>query len=379
MKPGGIPLTDDHLESRPEQAGFPRRALLLWAAALFLAAILFWRVHVPLFIIAPGLTMPAGEIVKVSAEGAVEQERGTFLVTTLAARQASLGTALAAIFDPRSHVVLRRQLVPPGQTVDEYLAENEELMRQSQVYAMAAALDYLGYSPRVTGAGAEVRRVLPGLRPAGALQVGDVIVAVDGRPVHLAEDLHDYVASVGEGRQVAVDFLRDGRRQGGRVETVDDPWTGAGQARLPVQVWTHRLEVELPPGMEIEIDAREISGPSAGLIFALEIANRFTPVDLTGGRILAGTGTIDARGRLGAVGGVPLKMMAAMAAGAEAFVMPEAVAAQMDGDRFSMEVLAAPDLATLADALARRWAGEPAAVPGGGAPGLLWGGFQIDY
>src|SRR5690606_16403409 len=194
MKPGGIPLTDDHLESRPKQAGFPRRALLLWAAALFLAAILFWRVHVPLFIIAPGLTMPAGEIVKVSAEGAVEQERGTFLVTTLAARQASLGTALAAIFDPRSHVVLRRQLVPPGQTVDEYLAENEELMRQSQVYAMAAALDYLGYSPRVTGAGAEVRRVLPGLRPAGALQVGDVIVAVDGRPVGLAEDLHDDVA-----------------------------------------------------------------------------------------------------------------------------------------------------------------------------------------
>lgn len=379
MEPGGIPLTNDDLEPRQGKAGFPRRAQLLWAAALLLAAALFWRVHVPLFIIAPGLTLPAGDMVKVDAEAAVDQERGTFLVTTLAARQASLGTALAAVFDPRSRLVLQRQLVPPGQTVEEYLAENEELMRQSQLYAVAAALDYLGYSPRVTGEGARILRVLSGLRPAGALQPGDIIVAVDGRPVRLAEDLYDHVAAAGQERTVAVEFLRDGRRQVSRVEPAMGPLAGEGRAQLPLHVWTHELTVELPPGMDIEFDARSISGPSAGLIFALEIANRFTPVDLTGGRTIAGTGTIDAQGRIGAVGGVPLKMTAAVAAGAQAFVMPEAVAAQLDGDRFSLEVLAAPDLATLADTLARQAAGNPALSHGGSAHGLLWGGLQVDY
>ncbi|GAA2432485.1 S16 family serine protease [Streptomyces macrosporus] len=77
---------------------------------------------------------------------------------------------------------------------------------------------------------------------------------------------------------------------------------------------------------EVEVDLRlsDIGGPSAGLLFALGIVDKVDGDDLTGGRTIAGTGTIDANGKVGPVGGVPLKTQAARRDGATVFLVPEA-------------------------------------------------------
>ncbi|MGA5260687.1 S16 family serine protease [Streptomyces griseoincarnatus] len=79
-------------------------------------------------------------------------------------------------------------------------------------------------------------------------------------------------------------------------------------------------------GIDVTLKLADVGGPSAGLLFSLGIVDKLdgdgSGGDLTGGRVVAGTGTIDVEGRVGAVGGVPLKTQAAKRDGATVFLVP---------------------------------------------------------
>jgi PDZ domain-containing protein len=81
-----------------------------------------------------------------------------------------------------------------------------------------------------------------------------------------------------------------------------------------------------PSQVKVRLQLADIGGPSAGLLFTLGIIDKVAGDghggDLTGGRVVAGTGTIDASGKVGAVGGVPLKELGARHDGATVFLVP---------------------------------------------------------
>jgi PDZ domain-containing protein len=81
-----------------------------------------------------------------------------------------------------------------------------------------------------------------------------------------------------------------------------------------------------PAQVKVNLRLADIGGPSAGLLFTLGIIDKVAGDghggDLTGGRVIAGTGTIDASGKVGAVGGVPLKELGARHDGATVFLVP---------------------------------------------------------
>lgn len=76
--------------------------------------------------------------------------------------------------------------------------------------------------------------------------------------------------------------------------------------------------------VDVELRLEDVGGPSAGLLFSLGIVDKLGADDLTGGRVVAGTGTITGGGEVGAVGGVPLKTQAARRDGATVFLVPKA-------------------------------------------------------
>ncbi|MFF4410687.1 PDZ domain-containing protein [Streptomyces sp. NPDC001262] len=83
-----------------------------------------------------------------------------------------------------------------------------------------------------------------------------------------------------------------------------------------------------PKDVKVELRLADVGGPSAGLLFALGVVDKLngngSGGDLTGGRTIAGTGTIDPDGSVGAVGGVSLKTQAAKRDGATVFLVPKA-------------------------------------------------------
>ncbi|MFD3550203.1 S16 family serine protease [Streptomyces sp. NPDC058655] len=80
--------------------------------------------------------------------------------------------------------------------------------------------------------------------------------------------------------------------------------------------------------VKVDLNLADVGGPSAGLLFSLGIVDKLdgdgSGGDLTGGRTIAGTGTISAGGEVGAVGGVALKTQAARRDGASVFLVPKA-------------------------------------------------------
>ncbi|MBV6698402.1 hypothetical protein KV557_14880 [Kitasatospora aureofaciens] len=81
-----------------------------------------------------------------------------------------------------------------------------------------------------------------------------------------------------------------------------------------------------PAQVKVTVDLGDVGGPSAGQMLALGIVDKLAGDgkggDLTGGLKIAGTGTIDDEGAIGAVGGVPLKTQAAARDGATVFLVP---------------------------------------------------------
>jgi PDZ domain-containing protein len=93
---------------------------------------------------------------------------------------------------------------------------------------------------------------------------------------------------------------------------------------------------EDPDKVRVKLELADVGGPSAGLLFSLGIIDKLdgdgSGGDLTGGRTIAGTGTINAQGAVGPVGGVALKTQAAKRDGATVFLVPKAECADAQAE-----------------------------------------------
>ena len=81
------------------------------------------------------------------------------------------------------------------------------------------------------------------------------------------------------------------------------------------------IDYETNFNIKVKTKASE-SGPSGGLITALEIYNKIVSEDITKGNTIMGTGTIDKEGTVGEIGGVKYKILGAYKDGAEVFICP---------------------------------------------------------
>jgi PDZ domain-containing protein len=168
-----------------------------------------------------------------------------------------------------------------------------------------------------------------------------VISSIDGTTVDSAEKMLELIRAKPAGTELTFVLKRDGRDVTMRIPTV------AGDDGVPRVGFAPEVRSDAPFTLEIPIEG--IGGPSAGLMLALGIIDKIKPEDLTGGKIIAGTGTIDPVGVVGPIGGVPQKLVSAKDAGAAFFLTPtrncaEAVANAQPG-------LPLVEVGTLDDAL----------------------------
>lgn len=91
---------------------------------------------------------------------------------------------------------------------------------------------------------------------------------------------------------------------------------------------SHGHQVE---GVSLSMHVDDIGGPSAGLMYTLGAIDKLTPQEETGGRTIAGTGTIDQEGKVGPIGGIQLKMLGARRDGAGWFLAPKSNCKQVVG------------------------------------------------
>jgi PDZ domain-containing protein len=205
---------------------------------------------------------------------------------------------------------------PPGQSTQQVQQGNENDMTQSQRDAITAALLQLGY-PTLTRQ-VTVADLTPGVPAAKVLQVNDAVLAIDGTSVDGLDALRAQLAKHKPGDSVTVTIDRGGKQRDVTVRTVAAPGTTRAIIGFTPDLRATFKDVHV----KIGINPAQVGGPSAGLAFTLGIVDQLTPGELTGGKTVAVTGTIDGFGQVGPIGGIQQKIAGAKRAGATVFLAP---------------------------------------------------------
>lgn len=334
-----------------------RRGVAVLAVAFGAFVIAAPFIHVEYVIISPGRATPLDDRV-VAVSGAPTYEHSgelLFLTVRVTDNDPNLYQHFFAKLDGDVKVVKKADVLGcTSYSADERL--NRLLMEESQSTATAVALRHLGYPVTDVDHRVVIANVACDGPSRGLLEPGDIITAVDATPVTTAEEVRPLVRAHRPEETLTLTVMRGKRSRDVTVRL----GSLEGEALLGIQTQTI-TRVSSP--VDVDIDTRRVNGPSAGLAFTLAIIDELTSGDLTGGKQVAVTGTINSDGTVGKVGGVEQKAVTARDQGATLMLVPRGEARlakeQVDGD---LRVVA---VRTLDDALAalRHAGGDAVTVP----------------
>jgi PDZ domain-containing protein len=323
--------------------------LIVLALIVAITAPVGYLVHIPYYTIGPGPSVDVLTLIDVRGGAKTYPSRGKLLLTTVSEsiNTVNLWDAFYAWIDPNLILIPQRDVLLPGQTSKEADIENQLQMEESKFAAEVAAFGALGLKIGQIP-GARINAVTDGFPAFGHLRARDLIVSVDGTRVMSPAAAVHLLAKHKIGTSVKIGFKRGRTLMSVTLKTVASP-------AKPLHAV---IGVSLTPAFQLprdlQIDTQNIVGPSGGMIFALAIYDAFTPADLTGGHIIAGTGEIlfDAKKRaiIGDIGGIEEKVRTAQSHGADIFLAPadQAAAARKVAPK-SMRVIG---VHTFAEALA---------------------------
>ena len=215
-----------------------------------------------------------------------------------------------AKLDQTKSILKITDIYPPGTNDEQLNEEADVMMLDSQANAKAAALNLLDIPYDSYQA-----VTLVDLKGAAGkiLKAGDQVLKIQGVDVIDIYQIKALVEETKGKKPVVLEILRGKKQMTVSItpKKVDGSW------RMGVYI----SEVPVFP-FEIEINVGNVGGPSAGQMLALAIYDKLTPGSLTGGEKIAGTGTVDPDGNIGAIGGIVQKMWGASGAGAKWFLAP---------------------------------------------------------
>jgi PDZ domain-containing protein len=305
-----------------------------------------WNIELPYLAYSPGPVADAADAI-IAPDVEVYPPEGELLMLTILSQDVNVFDALIAGVDPTIDLVRKEAVRRPGETDEEYRNRVLEQMDDSNFVAIQVALATLGYPQEVV-----ITEVLGAAPAAQVLEPGDVILEVDGVEIGVIEDVSPVIEGHEPGDVITILLERSGERRDVQVqlaEREDEPG-------VPMVGVVLRRLVDAP--FAISIEEGDIGGPSAGLMHSLAIVDMLSEGELTKGHVVAGTGTIDFDGNVGAIGGIRQKVPAAEAAGAGYLLVPEGnYEAALTAERDEIEIVA---VASIEEALAFLDSLEPA-------------------
>ena len=301
----------------------PRRSVGLAFLTLGIAALLaVWFFPTPYVIEQPGpaynvLGTDSGkQIISIEDAPTYATSGNLDLLTVQIAGNRSKTPSWIEIFnawmDPSKSVIPIDEVFPANQTVEQSTAESTAMMEQSQQEAIAVALKNLGYQVPVQLYVSEVTKNSPS---SGQIVAADFVQKVNGVRVTTIEELRQRVNEFDGKTALTVELLRDGQK---KIFNITPKKDETGAYRIGI---LGGYEYDFP--VKVNLELADVGGPSGGMMFALGIYDKLTPGQLTGGKDIAGTGTIDGAGLVGPIGGIQQKMFGAKNAGAQYFLAPK--------------------------------------------------------
>lgn len=285
--------------------------LTLWVVFLFL----LFLSPLPYAYKAPGEVVRASYLVNV--EKGIMDHGGQFFITTVISSRANLILLINHILQSGSDITPYPYGAADVGIMAETLPDPDNVLFEESIYrARLFALEKKGYKIPFRFDGAQVTAHLPGSKSQGILMPGDIIVKIDGVPVHHQRDIHIYVnRNMAENKVFSVTFLRNNGKMSADITPIRD---NMGRASLGTYFQVHLKRYDMP--VAINIKPAGFTGSSAGLPLFLEILHQMNEEDIAHGKKIAASGELSEIGTIRPVVGVKYKVRGAERAGCEYFL-----------------------------------------------------------
>lgn len=295
-----------------------------WIVLVILLLLHFYQL--PFYYTQPGEAKTLAPVIDV--EGGFKEENGSFMLTTVKMGKANAYFYAWAHLSDFREIIPEEQIVGPEETDEEYFHRQAMMMQSSQEAAKMVAYERANKNISIEYHGIMVSSFIEGMPAEKVLLPGDRITSVNGEKVISIEQLNEEVGESENGEDIHLSITRDGKTL--EVMTTTAPFpkeVSGGEERSGLGILYPVVDRTISYDPNVTIDVSKIGGPSAGLMFSLEIYNQLVEEDITKGYQIAGTGTINEEGNVGRIGGVEQKVVAAHKAGVDYFFVPK------EGDR----------------------------------------------
>lgn len=264
----------------------------------------------------PGSAYDVSEFVTV--EDGDKNHEGTLNLMTVAMAEATPLTYAVSYFREYEEIFKEEEVRQEEEDEEEYSVRQLKLMTDSQFNALYVAFQKANLPYTIEYHGVTVLNVLADGAADGELEPGDEIVEVDGVLIKKAQELTQILSTKNQNDVVELVINRNEKLLDRTITLKPIP----GNEKVGIGImYSESKFIKTEPN--VKVDADKIGGPSAGLMFTLEILNQLIDEDLTKGYIVAGTGEMNEDGTVGRIGGIEKKVVAADKGGVEIFFAPD--------------------------------------------------------
>ena len=279
---------------------------------VYVLILAFFLVEFPYYISAPGGLINTDDKIETTENFKMS---GSLNMAYVSEIHATIPTLVISLLNKDWDVEKEEEVKNDNETIEEKDYRNKMLLEESNDTALLVAYKHSDIDYKVTNNKVYITYV-DELADTN-LKIGDQILKVDDTEITDKNSLFEYIASKQIGDKITLEVKNingdDKKREATLINVLDEPKVGA--------VVTETFDVKSDEKVNFNFKNRE-SGSSGGLMLTLTIYSHLNEIDLTDGKTIVGTGTIDINGNVGEISGIKYKLIGAVNKGADVFLVP---------------------------------------------------------
>lgn len=268
-------------------------------------------IELPFYIEAPGGVIKVDDRIKINDS---YKSTGSFNLAYVSEIKATVPTLLYSLVNKDWDVLKKEDVIYDNETMSEASYRDKLLLEEAKNNAIIVAYTKAGKKIEISNEHLFI--IYVDEDSDTDLKIGDEILEVDNIKITSKKQLDDIMVTKNVNDKVVIKIKRNGKEIEcyGKIKEV-------GDKKLIGLLLSKTSDLKTDPEIELEFKKSE-SGPSGGLVLALSIYNNLVSEDITKGRKIVGTGTIDVNGNVGSIGGVEYKIKGAVKENADIFLIP---------------------------------------------------------
>ena len=280
---------------------------------VYVLILALFLVEFPYYISAPGGLINTEDKVKTTENFKM---KGSLNMAYVSEIHATIPTLIVSLFNDDWDIEKEEDVKNDNETIEEKNYRNKMLLEEANDTALLVAYKHSDIDYEVTNNKVYITYIDELAKTN--LKIGDQILKVDEEKINNKNDLFTYIASKKIGGKISLE-VKDingniKKRNASLINVLDEPKVGA--------IVTETFDLKSNKKVEFNFKNSE-SGSSGGLMLTLTIYSHLNEIDLTKGKTIVGTGTIDANGNVGEISGIKYKLIGAVNKKADIFLVPE--------------------------------------------------------